>query len=299
MFERRKCEKDDIWLIRDFLSETYKSFGRKVNWHIDRLNFTYSMSRIMNEVSEEEYRNRIVLYYENDVLRAVLLTEGEDRGEAFLEVDTYDLHPELVQMMYDDLDKMRERLNRDIYLRIAHDNKDLLDEAIKRGYVCEEWSEITMRKILDEALDDELPDGFKFDTADCKSKAIGHSKAFGYFDRKDVLANAEKGLEALMTMSDFKVNHDINVVNEKGEVVAFATMWYDEKNKVGILEPVGTHPDYRRMGLAKKAIYKGCNEVIKQGAAFVYVGSYQEFYKKIGFSPISEDKVYKKSIKSN
>lgn len=298
MYTRKNCEKHDIWLIRDFLKETYKVFGKKVNWHIDRLNFTYSMSRVMNEVSEEEYRNRIVLYFKENRLRAVLLTEGEDRGEAFFQVDSYDLDDELVTMMFDDVDTMSLDLNRDIFLRIAHDNNILIEEASKRSYELMDWSEITMKKELNEALDDQLPQGFSYSRVDSKRKAEGHGKAFGYFDKKDVLKNAEKGLDVLMTMDDYRINHDINVVNDSGEVVAFATIWYDDKNKLGILEPVGTHPDYRKRGLAKKAIYRGCNEIIKYGANCVYVGSEQEFYKRIGFNYTSEDKVYKKSIKS-
>ena len=93
-------------------------------------------------------------------------------------------------------------------------------------------------------------------------------------------------------MQDFNYEYDINIVDENNEIVAFCTMWHDEKNKIGILEPVGTHPDHRRKGLAKTAIYHACNLMFEKKVEAIYVGSDQDFYKAIGFEEAIYNDIY-------
>ena len=96
MYEIKACEVEDIWRIRDFLKETFRLFDDKVNWCIDRLNFTYSMSRCMNSVSEEQYRKQIRIFEKGGLIEAVVLTEGEGNGEAFIEVRDHNLDDDLI-----------------------------------------------------------------------------------------------------------------------------------------------------------------------------------------------------------
>lgn len=60
---------------------------------------------------------------------------------------------------------------------------------------------------------------------------------------------------------DYRSDLDLYVASESYEVVSFATIWYDAANKIGILEPVGTHYDYRRMGLARAVIGEGARRI--------------------------------------
>jgi ribosomal protein S18 acetylase RimI-like enzyme len=42
-----------------------------------------------------------------------------------------------------------------------------------------------------------------------------------------------------------------------GTTAASTIMWLDEANKTAEFEPVGTHPDYRRQGLARALMLHG------------------------------------------
>ncbi|MBI9013432.1 MAG: GNAT family N-acetyltransferase [Clostridiales bacterium] len=298
MYIRKKCEKDDIWLIRDFIQESYKLFDEKVNWHIDRLNFTYSVSRIMNGVSEAKYRDDITMYIKDDVLEAVLITEGENRGEAFFEIKTFALDETLKKMMFDDVEELIKSSAHDfVQLRLPSEANLLIEEAVARGYEKVEWSEVTMKKLLIDIEDESLPESYTFvNNFNFKEKAEAHAYAFGYYENQQLILNAAQGLEVMTYMPDYKSEFDISI-GKDGVEVGFATMWYDSKNQIGILEPVGTHKDHRRLGLGKAAINRGCNMIKALGATAVYVGSDQEFYKALGFSPVSTDYVYKKSLK--
>jgi len=77
----------------------------------------------------------------------------------------------------------------------------------------------------------------------------------------------------------------IAITNQKGEFVSYAGFWYNEKDDFCTLEPCATHPNYRRMGLGKAAIYEGIQRCANRGAKRCVVGSNQDFYFRIGFAP--------------
>jgi ribosomal protein S18 acetylase RimI-like enzyme len=68
---------------------------------------------------------------------------------------------------------------------------------------------------------------------------------------------------------------------------AYALCWYDDANGVGELEPVGTHPDFRRRGLGALVCRYALWRLRQAGArqAVVYAGEpgAQALYESIGF----------------
>ena len=81
---------------------------------------------------------------------------------------------------------------------------------------------------------------------------------------------------------------DTVVVAPDGNFAASCLCWIDVENRVGLLEPVGTHPAHRRVGLAAAACVAGLLALKRAGAdtAVVYsVGASQAFrvYGRIGF----------------
>jgi predicted N-acetyltransferase YhbS len=85
-------------------------------------------------------------------------------------------------------------------------------------------------------------------------------------------------------------------LDPNSEIASFAGVWYDDLNRIAQLEPVGTIPKYRRMGLAKAVIYEGINRARKMGANIMYVGSNQQFYLSIGFSVIYSKEIWLKKL---
>jgi ribosomal protein S18 acetylase RimI-like enzyme len=78
------------------------------------------------------------------------------------------------------------------------------------------------------------------------------------------------------------------VVAPDGSFAAFCLCWLDEENGVGELEPVGTHPDHRRKGLAEAVCRAGLASLHAAGAdtAIVYpVGDSgaARLYESLGF----------------
>jgi ribosomal protein S18 acetylase RimI-like enzyme len=86
---------------------------------------------------------------------------------------------------------------------------------------------------------------------------------------------------------------DLVVVDPSGSVVAFCTLWMDDANGTGLLEPVGCHPEFRRRGLTQFVISAGLQRSWARGAKQVIVRVHSEntaaqmLYQSCGFSSAS------------
>jgi predicted N-acetyltransferase YhbS len=85
--------------------------------------------------------------------------------------------------------------------------------------------------------------------------------------------------------------HDLNLVAvaPDGAFAAHVGLTLDEENRLGIVEPVCTHPDHRRRGLAAALLFEGLRRLRSLGAELVHVESgdaegANAFYDNCGFT---------------
>ena len=76
-----------------------------------------------------------------------------------------------------------------------------------------------------------------------------------------------------------------------GALAAFAVTWYDELNRTGLLEAVGTHPDHHRRGLGRAVVRFAAHHMTAAGMEFAIVASSasntasEALYRSAGFEP--------------
>jgi mycothiol synthase len=79
-------------------------------------------------------------------------------------------------------------------------------------------------------------------------------------------------------------------------------VWLDEENKLGHYEPVGTNPEFRRMGLSKAVLWEGLRRLKARGATEATVMPIETepvamaLYHAAGFQPMNKVVSYTKSI---
>jgi mycothiol synthase len=95
---------------------------------------------------------------------------------------------------------------------------------------------------------------------------------------------------------------DLATLTPDQRMASFCIAWPDPVNHIGLFEPVGTHPDFRNLGLGKAVMIEGLRRLQNYGmtAAMVCVEcdnqAAQELYQAVGFEKKYQLRTYVKSI---
>ncbi len=306
-YRRKPYEEQDFLRIRDFLKYSLKEIPYRKNWLIDRWNFCRYWAHIMSGTFKTWPATVGLWEDDRGEIAAVVNSEGNCKGnnvgEAFFQlgnrVFTDEFLNELVEYAEKELSyKTSEGLI--INLRVNEDDYQLKEILKNRDYVLIQGKDPLSGMSITSDLKVELPEGFRLVDANEVNdfqKGFAHGRAFGYY-KNDVPDDddAERCYKSLRKAPDYIPELDLAVLDSNGEIASFATVWYDDLSKAGILEPVGTVPKYRRMGLGKAVIYEGVNRVRSRGAVKMYVGSDQPFYLSIGFSAEYAKEIWHKRL---
>lgn len=129
----------------------------------------------------------------------------------------------------------------------------------------------TNARTLEEIDEPVLPAGYRLTTmadyADLASRAAAHRSAFAPGSRLTVAV-----YELVRGGWPYRADLDCVCVAPDGHVASYALAWLDEKNAVGELEPVGTHADHRRRGLARATNLFALQRLRAEGAKTALVG---------------------------
>lgn len=298
--------KESFLEVENFLAQSVNRFETPRNWFIDRWNFTSSVSRIMHGASIPEWEGAIGLWRGPTGRIAAMAHEEEQNGDVFFEFDD----PETANSegLLSEMFSFAERAcvknhngGRGFALRIPRDETLAARMAVERGYQTGDWTDpLAMRRIgafrkggaTDEGLHSRGLSLIEGTAVSPARKALAHARAFGYANRTESIPVSEKAFEALLETPSYRPGLDLAYADQTGDIACFVGLWFDSVSKVGILEPVGTIPEYRRMGLAQRLIDEGERRLSILGATRLFVGSDQAFYRAIGFEVISRQDVW-------
>ncbi|GAA2619529.1 hypothetical protein GCM10010307_02210 [Streptomyces vastus] len=108
-----------------------------------------------------------------------------------------------------------------------------------------------------------LPDGFRFRTA---VEAGPQAAVQAHVDAWAPSSFTAQGYEGVRRTPPYRGDLHVLVEAPDGTMASSTIMWLDEANKTAQFEPVGTHPVYRRLGLARAMLLHGMHLVREAGA---------------------------------
>lgn len=124
------------------------------------------------------------------------------------------------------------------------------------------WTQLNQRD-LDDLEQPVLPDGFRFRTAD---EAGPQAAVLAHVDAWAPSTYTAEGYEGVRRTPAYRGDLHVLVQASDGTMAASTIMWLDEANKTAEFEPVGTHPDYRRLGLGRAMLLHGMHLAREAGA---------------------------------
>lgn len=160
------------------------------------------------------------------------------------------------------------------------------------GWVAKEPFIVVNRRSLDvEPPAPVLPDGYSIRPAEGTHEAAEiaavHRASFGSG------WTAEQYAEA-MQFPGYEAERELLCVAPDGSFAGFTVVWLDERNHTGLFEPVGTHEDHRRRGIATALLNAGMHLMLAEGMEVATVASEagdprsNAAYRQAGFEPWME-----------
>ena len=145
-----------------------------------------------------------------------------------------------------------------------------------------------------------LPHGYRIRTVrwpdDLEARVEVHRAAF---------APSRMTLERYQRLEEqrhYAPEGDFVVEAPDGTFAAFAISWYDPAGRVGELEPVGTHPDHRRLGLGRAVCLAAIARLCDLGAEEVLIFSSasnaasEALYASLGASAVTRSVKYGRPV---
>jgi len=282
--------KNDLTKIRDFLVNNHK-ISYPFIWTFERWNYAYYFVRKIFGITTSNWSESVGIWETGDgEISSIVNSEASGRGEAFFQIN----RNYLAEIPFDEMFEFAERnlaLKKShssiVELRILEGFETLETIAMERGYIKNpDRTEITTSLDLHGKLTiPSLPQGFCISSMDIddntEKRALVFAKAFGNYGT-DEEVKSDLYLE-LQKSPDYRRELDVFVVSPENKFVSFCLIWYDKTNQIGILEPVGTDPDYRRKSLGKAVVFEAINRVQNLGATKIIVGDGQQFYRSLCF----------------
>ncbi|MFP4346042.1 MAG: GNAT family N-acetyltransferase, partial [Anaerolineales bacterium] len=272
--------------VRDFLLCSWPRLP--YNWDFVRWNYArYFVAPLLlgGEAGIRAWEETIGLW-ENDEGEVVAVVNAEDRipGQAF-----FNRHPDCDFLLEELLDYAETTFvgpeGGELTLQIYDGDEPLQALLRERGYAPSEYEGCDSEYAILEAPRPQLPPGYTFSSMAERNDIEGRREVLGRgFNHTDPVEWASASTyRELQKAPDYRKDLDLYVVAPNGEYASFCVAWYDELNKMGVFEPVGTHPDYRRRGLGTAVVLEGIRRLAVLGAEMALVGSAMPFYMAVGF----------------
>lgn len=150
----------------------------------------------------------------------------------------------------------------------------------------------------------ELPEGFTVQGVE--SIADGRLRAgvtYSAFQHKEDWDGYLADYLQFMKSAVYDGQRDLLVRSAEGRGAAACTIWFDPMNRIGLFEPVATHPDFQGRGLGKVVLIEGLRRMKAAGMNRAVVGFDPDneaalaLYKSLGFRASCYFAVAQKTIK--
>ncbi|MFX0015530.1 MAG: GNAT family N-acetyltransferase [Promethearchaeota archaeon] len=274
---------EDFTSVMTFLYEIFKKTNSYQNWFPDRF-----------ENNHDDYKADIRIWEEKTDSKIVAVANPETSNIYYIQIDpTYNfLEQEIVKWIEKHFMAKKKDIETKgkLIIKTVEGNPTRESLLAELGYQKAEKIDCYVRiRPKDMPVPEiECPEGIEIRNvkgeADYEQLArlirliFGHGEWF-----------TPEILEGIARCSFYKQDLDLVAVSEDGTFASFCMFRVDPMSKITQLEPMATHPNFRKLGLAKTLIYEGLRRAMKYDPLFFYIGgaantpAANRLYDSVGF----------------
>lgn len=176
------------------------------------------------------------------------------------------------------------------WLKVGAANCDLIPLLERRGFSRCPWSIVHLERPLGAGARPELPPGFSIRSSSHVSAESWAELHRAVFPRVGMSAEWRLGITR---SHGYCGNLDLIVVSADEPAVAFCCAWagHLQSERVGEIEPLGAHPDFRGKRLGRAVLQEVMRRMAAEGVARVFVEPWDDnvgavhAYESLGFRP--------------
>ena len=298
----RKYRADpDFKRVRDFLIDTYGITRQPFNWTLERWDYCRYFVNTKRDRDPRQWEDLVRVWESDGQIIGVACYEGR-LGEVYPQVhpNQRDLEDEMMAWAEEHLTVEREDGTRRLSVR-AYDYDTFRQTMLqKRGYRRVDHLEHRYRRSLEAPLPEPaVPKGYTVrslrEDDELSERCLVLGRAF-----RSKPADLEV-YRSLQSAPGYRLDLDIVIEAPDASFAAFALTWYEEVNRIGMFEPVGTVPEHQGKGLGKAVMYEGFRRLKALGATVAYVGTGPQIaanrlYRSVGFDEDFTDHAWTKEF---
>ncbi len=268
----------DFLVVRNFIAKT---FFQKPTFQL------WIPSRFENSVFYDEDRSKHVqLWWDDGELVGVVVVNPPNNITSIFHNKFKHLMPKMIQWAEKTLINESSEMYLEVFSYSLKDDDKSISVLESLGYqFVNECEHIQLRSNTDPLPENSLPHGFNIKQIESNEydQFVNAIKIVFHHDRF-----THEVFTEMRTAKFFKDDLLIGVFTNTGVLAAFAQQRIDEY-KIIEFEPVGTLPEYRRMGLAKALMRESFIRAEKYDPKMFYVGGApteeaDRLYKSVGFT---------------
>jgi len=160
-----------------------------------------------------------------------------------------------------------------------------------------------MRCELDQLPDPVCPDGCSVRSCRGLEEVEARARAqYGAFASTAPFDRYVERFARFMRSPAYAPERDVVAAAPDGRIAAFCITWTDPRNRIGLFEPVGTHPDFQRKGLGKAVMCEALQRLKAAGMQHAVLCTGEDnpaavrLYESVGFRVVDRIGFFKKQI---
>jgi mycothiol synthase len=266
----------DALRLRQFLIDTWTLMGREFNWEIRRWEGSYWCVSDADRADHTWGAHTQLWETADGQIVGAAIPDGP--GDLALQIhpDYRALEDTILDWAEEHLAKTNANGQRELIAWVFEWDTDRRDRLVRGGYAPRaEWFWHDRRRAVNDPVPDlPLAEGYTLrsvcDTESDVERWVACSNlVFGQSYQPEMHRNFQRYSPSH--------NYDLHLIAEAsdGTFAAFAGLTVEPVNRYAIFEPVGTHPDHRRKGLARAAMFEGIRRLQALGTVdTVYVANW-------------------------